>query len=84
MDFYTELCAELISKDGRSLPVTIGLSGRRVEGEPPRVASTKLVSGHVPDGEYALKYFHFRGVREQVRIEGGKFASANDHVEDYI
>lgn len=74
MNFYRELRADLVSKDGRSLPVTIGLHGKRLPGELPHDVEVKLISGSAPDGEYDLKYFHFRGVSEHVRIEGGKFA----------
>jgi hypothetical protein len=77
MNFYRELAADLVSKDGRSLPVTIALHGKRLPGELPHDVEIKLISGWAPDGEYDLKYFHFRGVREQVRIEGGKFASGH-------
>jgi hypothetical protein len=74
MNFYRELHAELVSKDGRSLTVTIGLYGKHLPGELPHEVEIQLISGQVPDGEYELKYFHFRGVCEQVRIENGKFA----------
>lgn len=71
MNFYRELRADLISKDGRSLPVTIGLHGKRLPGELPHDVEIKLISGWAPDGEYDLEYFYFKGVCEHVRIEGG-------------